>query len=71
MTNEQRYGDMTHTFKLVAKAFGISGSEAKRLIKQGGVRVNGEVVMPGEMIIPVNGDIIQIGKRRFRKVQIV
>lgn len=47
-----------------------SKSEGKRLIEQGGVRVDGAVIGDREAIIePVSGMIIQVGKRRFIKIK--
>jgi tyrosyl-tRNA synthetase len=47
-----------------------SKSEARRLIAQGGVRINGEKVEEANCIILKNEDIIQAGKRKFLKVMI-
>ncbi len=45
-----------------------STSEAIRLIKQGGVKVNDEVVSDGDTMLPEGEHIIKVGKRRFYKV---
>ncbi len=46
-----------------------SGGEAKRSIKQSAVSIDGEKVSdPNEQITPVDGMIIQVGKRRFAKI---
>jgi len=48
-----------------------SGSEAKRIIKQGGVEIDGRKISdPNEQITPKNGMIIQVGKRRFARLRI-
>ena len=48
-----------------------SGGEGKRMIKQGGVKVNEKKVNdPSEMITPKEGMIIQVGKRKFAKLKI-
>ena len=49
-----------------------SKSEAKRLIKQGGVKVNNKSIT-NEMakITPKDGDIIRVGKRKFAKIKLV
>ena len=48
----------------------ISASEARRLIVQGGVRINGLVVHdPGYRYEAEDGDVWQIGKRRFVRVR--
>jgi tyrosyl-tRNA synthetase len=46
-----------------------SKSEARRLIEQGGVRLNDEK-LSGREITVADGDVIQVGKRRFVKLQI-
>ena len=59
-------GDPIHLPALLADAFGISTSEARRLIAQGGVRLDGEVV--SELDLPrgqAAGAVLQAGKRRF------
>ena len=54
--------------QLIGAGFGLSSSEARRLIKQGGVKLDGEPVatdaleMPREQLI---GRVLQVGKRRF------
>jgi tyrosyl-tRNA synthetase len=59
-------GDPVHLPALLAEAFGLSTSEARRLIAQGGVRIDGDVV--GELDLPrarLAGVVLQAGKRRF------
>lgn len=46
-----------------------SGSEARRLIKQGGVKINAEKV-DEERIALKDGDVLQAGKRKFAKIKI-
>jgi tyrosyl-tRNA synthetase len=56
---------------LLGDAFGISRSEARRLIEQGAVRVNGEV--HGELEIgraALDQAVLQAGRRRFARVAI-
>lgn len=45
-----------------------SKSEGRRLIDQGGVKVNKEKVIDFNELVLKNGDIIQVGKRKFVKV---
>jgi len=45
-----------------------STSEAIRLIKQGGVKLNGCIVTDTNTMLPLGEHIIQVGKRRFHKV---
>jgi len=59
-------GDPVHLPTVLAAAFDISTSEARRLIAQGGVKLDGEVV--SELDLPrarLVGAVIQAGKRRF------
>jgi tyrosyl-tRNA synthetase len=59
-------GDPIHLPALLADAFGLSTSEARRLIGQGGVKLDGEGV--SELDLPrerLNGAVLQAGKRRF------
>jgi len=62
-------GDPVHVPAMLASAFGISTSEARRLIAQGGVRLDGEAV--GELDVPrdrLAGSVLQAGRRRFAKL---
>jgi tyrosyl-tRNA synthetase len=59
-------GDPVHLPAVLADAFGLSTSEARRLIGQGGVKVAGESV--ANLDIPrstLSGAVVQAGKRRF------
>jgi tyrosyl-tRNA synthetase len=59
-------GDSVHLPALLASAFGLSTSEARRLIGQGGVRVNDTVVT--DLDVPratLEGAVLQGGKRRY------
>jgi tyrosyl-tRNA synthetase len=59
-------GDPVHLPAVIAAAFGLSTSEARRLIGQGGVRVDGEPV--ADLDVPrstLAGALMQAGKRRF------
>jgi tyrosyl-tRNA synthetase len=58
---------------VVALAIGAglasSGGEARRLIAQGGLRVDGEVVRDGEAVVDLTAPrLLQAGKRRFVRV---
>jgi tyrosyl-tRNA synthetase len=58
--------DPVHLPALLADAFDLSTSEARRLIMQGGVKVDGQAVF--ELDLPRNrlaGAVLQAGKRRF------
>lgn len=57
----------------LAAAFGVSRSEARRLLAQGGVRRDGEVLAaePLDLEGPeLDGKVLQMGKRRFRKFRL-
>ena len=59
-------GDPVHLPALLADAFGTSTSEARRLIAQGGVKLDGDAVT--ELDLPrqrLAGAVLQAGKRRF------
>jgi tyrosyl-tRNA synthetase len=59
-------GDPVHLPALLADAFGVSTSEARRLIAQGGVKLDGAAV--SELDVPrerLAGAVLQAGKRRF------
>jgi len=62
-----------HLPALLRDAFGISASEGRRLIAAGGVRLDGEPLpadaldLAGELI---DGAVLQVGRRRFRRVRI-
>jgi tyrosyl-tRNA synthetase len=63
-------GDPVHLPALLARAFGLSTSEARRLLAQGGVKVDGSVVT--ELDLPRGGLVnatIQAGKRRFARLR--
>lgn len=49
-----------------------SGSEARRSVQQGAVRVNERRISdPNEWIELRDGDVIQVGKRRFKKIRLI
>jgi tyrosyl-tRNA synthetase len=62
-----------HLPELMADLFGGSRSEARRKIAQGGVRLDGERVaadvldLPGEAL---DGRVLQVGKRQFRRLRV-
>jgi tyrosyl-tRNA synthetase len=62
--------DPVHLPALLAEAFGISRSEARRLLAAGGVRIDGEQVSADELDVPADrlrGAVVQVGKRRFKR----
>jgi tyrosyl-tRNA synthetase len=60
---------------LLAAAFGVSTSEARRSLGQGGVRLDGQRVSgDGSLDLPVSevdGRVLQLGKRRFARVRMI
>jgi tyrosyl-tRNA synthetase len=61
-----------HLPALLAREFEMSSSEARRLIAQGGVRLDGVAVDEGAFDLPVEelaGKVLQVGKRRFRRLE--
>jgi tyrosyl-tRNA synthetase len=60
-----------HLPALIADAFGRSRSEARRLITQGGVKLDGDVVATDVFDLPagaLDGRVLQVGKRHFRRL---
>ncbi len=54
--------------RLIGSGFELSSSEARRLIKQGGVKLDGETIAPDVLELPreaLDGKVLQVGKRRF------
>jgi tyrosyl-tRNA synthetase len=67
-----REGGTVHMPEAIAEAFGISRSEARRLIDQGGVTLGGSVLAKGEHDVPAaraDGEVLKVGKRRFRRLR--
>ncbi len=70
----QRGSGEIHLPALLAGAFEISTSEARRSLAQGGVRLDGTVIDGGRLDLragEVDGKILQLGKRRFKRVELV
>jgi tyrosyl-tRNA synthetase len=62
-----------HLPAVIADAFGISRSEARRRVGQGGVRLDGDPLAPDELDLPVerlDGSVLQVGRRQFRRLRI-
>jgi tyrosyl-tRNA synthetase len=61
-----------HLPRLIAGAFGLSSSEARRLLGQGGVRLDGEPLAAGTLDLAASeleGRVLQVGKRRFCRLR--
>jgi tyrosyl-tRNA synthetase len=63
-------GDPVHLPAVIAAAFGLSTSDARRMIAQGGVKLDGapvtELDLPRERL---EGALLQAGKRRFARLR--
>ncbi len=60
-----------HLPALLASLFELSTSEARRLLRSGGVRLDGETVPAEPLDVPaerIKGRVVQVGKRRFARV---
>lgn len=63
-----------HVPALLAHAFGISTSEARRSLAQGAVRVDGQALADGVLdvdAVEIDGKVVQLGKRRFARIRLV
>jgi tyrosyl-tRNA synthetase len=61
-----------HLPGLIAEEFGVSRSEARRLIDQGGVTLGETALAAGEHDISTeraDGQVLKVGKRRFRRLR--
>jgi tyrosyl-tRNA synthetase len=62
-----------HLPALISDAFGMSRSEARRTLAQGGVRLDGEQLAADELDLPperLDGAVLQVGKRHFRRLRV-
>jgi len=60
-----------HLPRLIAGAFGLSTSEARRLLTGGGVKLDGDPISAITLDVAaaaLAGRVIQVGKRRFAKL---
>jgi tyrosyl-tRNA synthetase len=63
-------GDPVHLPALIREIFGLSTSEARRLIAQGGVKVDGAPT--ADLDVPqaaLEGAVLQVGKRQFARLR--
>jgi tyrosyl-tRNA synthetase len=63
---------LLHLPGLIAEEFGISRSEARRLIDQGGVTLGEVPLAAGEHDVPgerADGQVLKVGRRRFRRLR--
>jgi tyrosyl-tRNA synthetase len=62
-----------HLPALLADAFGISRSEARRLLTGNGVKLDGRLLDGGALDLPaaeLDGGVIQLGRRRFKRLRL-
>ena len=65
-------GELVHLPGLLADAFGVSRSEARRLLSQAGVKLDGEALDGSLLELPperLDGAVIQLGKRRLKRLR--
>jgi tyrosyl-tRNA synthetase len=65
-------GGTVHLPELIVGAFGGSRSEARRMLAQGGVKLDGEPVPAEPLDVPaatLDGRVLQVGKRRFARLK--
>jgi len=65
-------GRQIHLPLVIGRLFDLSSSEARRLLKQGGVKLDGEPIAPDTLDLEpsaLDGRVLQVGKRRFRRLR--
>jgi tyrosyl-tRNA synthetase len=65
------HNGLVHLPALLATHFGTSRSEARRLLAQGGVRLDGEALGEDDLDLPparLAGAVLQVGRRKFRRI---
>jgi tyrosyl-tRNA synthetase len=68
----ERDGGSVYLPALIAAEFGLSSSQARRLIDQGGVTLGESPLARGEYDVPgerADGQVLKVGKRRFRRLR--
>jgi tyrosyl-tRNA synthetase len=64
-------GEAIHLPALIADVFGGSRSDARRLLSQGGVKLDGEPLDAVDLpAADLDGRVLQVGKRRFRRLRL-
>jgi tyrosyl-tRNA synthetase len=65
---------VVHLPAVIAEVFGRSRSEARRMLAQGGVKLDGEPLARDLLDMPssaLDGRVLQLGKRHFRRIRVV
>jgi tyrosyl-tRNA synthetase len=63
---------LVHIPALLSDAFGLSRSEGRRLLAQGGVKLDGSELDEQRLDVPaeeLDGAVLQVGRRRFKKLR--
>jgi tyrosyl-tRNA synthetase len=61
-----------HLPAVMAEAFGMSRSESRRLLEQGGVKLDGAALAGDRLDLPaseLDGAVLQVGRRRFKRLR--
>jgi tyrosyl-tRNA synthetase len=64
---------VVHLPAVIAEVFGISRSEARRRLAQGGVKLDGTTAAAEVLDVPaseLDGRVLQLGKRHFRRLRV-
>ena len=62
-----------HLPAAIAEGFGMSRSDARRMLAQGGVKLDGEPLAGADLDLPrerLDGAVLQVGKRHFRRLRV-
>jgi len=62
-----------HLPAAIADGFGMSRSDARRMLAQGGVKLDGEALAAEDLDLPrdrLDGAVLQVGKRHFRRLRV-
>jgi tyrosyl-tRNA synthetase len=62
-----------HLPAAIADGFGMSRSDARRMLAQGGVKLDGEALGAADLDLPrerLDGAVLQVGKRHFRRLRV-
>jgi tyrosyl-tRNA synthetase len=65
-------GELVHLPALIADSFGRSRADARRLLGQGAVRLDGEALSGDDLDVAperLDGAVLQVGKRGFRRLR--
>jgi tyrosyl-tRNA synthetase len=66
-------GERRHLPELLSESLGVSRSDVRRMLAQGGVKLNGEPLPPDQLDLEpdgLDGAVLQAGKRHFRRLRV-